>query len=253
MVSVRNGVMKEAGGTLRLSVKKITKNSKYLACRERISRSIFNPRNKRCTFFPMQLSPISERALLSWLDSQASRSVLFCKRNIDKDVYGAMAEWCWQGKLKYSEENLSHSKLIHHRFHIDWFGIERLALRWDAGDWPYTQCQGLLFLEGGRNSPQWARTSSFTRFLDHTQRHTTGGRTPLDEWWARRRDLYLTKHNIHNRQTSMLPVGFEPIISAIELSQTNALDCTATGTAPRSSKKKKVTWTTYNYPFRTAQ
>ena len=26
-----------------------------------------------------------------------------------------------------------------------------------------------------RNSPQWARASSFTRFLDHTQRHTTVG------------------------------------------------------------------------------
>jgi len=32
-----------------------------------------------------------------------------------------------------------------------------------------------------RHSPQWARTSSFTRFLDHTQRRTTIGRTPLDE------------------------------------------------------------------------
>jgi len=31
----------------------------------------------------------------------------------------------------------------------------------------------------------------FTRFLDHTQRRTTVGRTPLDEWSARRRDLYL--------------------------------------------------------------
>jgi len=31
------------------------------------------------------------------------------------------------------------------------------------------------------DSPQWARTSSFTRFLDHTQRHITVGRTPLDE------------------------------------------------------------------------
>jgi hypothetical protein len=28
---------------------------------------------------------------------------------------------------------------------------------------------------------QWARASSFTRFLDHTQRRTTVGRTPLDE------------------------------------------------------------------------
>jgi hypothetical protein len=52
--------------------------------------------------------------------------------------------------------------------------------------------------------------SSFTRFLDHTQRRTTVGRTPLDEWSARRRDLYMTKHNTHNRQTSMPSVGFEP-------------------------------------------
>jgi len=48
---------------------------------------------------------------------------------------------------------------------------------------------------------------SFFRFLDHTQRHTTVGSTPLDEWSARRRDLYLTTHNIHNRQTSMPPGG----------------------------------------------
>ena len=45
---------------------------------------------------------------------------------------------------------------------------------------------------------QWARASSFTSFLDHTQRHTTVGRTPLDEWSASRRDLYLTTHNTHN-------------------------------------------------------
>jgi len=51
--------------------------------------------------------------------------------------------------------------------------------------------------------PQWARASTFTRFLDHTQRRTTLGRTPLYEWLARRRDLYLTTHNTHNRQTSM--------------------------------------------------
>jgi hypothetical protein len=32
------------------------------------------------------------------------------------------------------------------------------------------------------NSPQWARASSITRFLDHTQRRTTVRRIPLDEW-----------------------------------------------------------------------
>ena len=56
------------------------------------------------------------------------------------------------------------------------------------------------------------------------------GRTPLDEWSARRRDLYLTTHNTHNRQTSMPPVGFEPTISAGERLQTYALDRAATGT-----------------------
>jgi len=35
-----------------------------------------------------------------------------------------------------------------------------------------------------------------------TLRHTTFGRTPLDEWSARRRDLYLTTHNTHYRHTS---------------------------------------------------
>jgi hypothetical protein len=66
------------------------------------------------------------------------------------------------------------------------------------------------------DSPQWVMASSFMRFLDHTQRRTTVGRTPLDEWSARRRDLYLTTHNNHNRQISMPPVGIERTISAGE-------------------------------------
>ena len=52
----------------------------------------------------------------------------------------------------------------------------------------------------------------FLMFLDHTQRRSTVGRTPLDEWLARRRDLCLTLHDTHNRQISMPPVGFEPKI-----------------------------------------
>ena len=67
-------------------------------------------------------------------------------------------------------------------------------------------------------------------FLDHTQRCTTVGRTPMDEWSARRRDLYLTTHNTHSRQTSMLPVGLEPTIPTSERPQTYALDRAATGT-----------------------
>ena len=64
--------------------------------------------------------------------------------------------------------------------------------------------------------------------LDHT-RHTTIGRTPLDELSARRTDLYLTTHDTHNRQTSMPPpVGFEPAIPVNERPQTHALCRAAT-------------------------
>ena len=78
--------------------------------------------------------------------------------------------------------------------------------------------------------PTRVMASSFLRFLDHTQRRTTAGGTLLDEWSARRRDLYLTTHNSHNRQTSIPLVGFEPTISAHERPQTYALDRAATGT-----------------------
>ena len=81
----------------------------------------------------------------------------------------------------------------------------------------------------GATAIQWARASSSTMFLDHTQRCTTVGRTLLDEWSARRRDLCLTTHNTHNRQTSIPPVGFEPTISAGERPQTYFLVRAATG------------------------
>jgi hypothetical protein len=67
-----------------------------------------------------------------------------------------------------------------------------------------------------RYDPTWAMASSFLGFLDHTQRRTADCRTPLNEWSARRRDLYLKTHNTHNRQTSMPPAGFEPTIPASE-------------------------------------
>jgi hypothetical protein len=53
-------------------------------------------------------------------------------------------------------------------------------------------------------------------FLDHTRWRSTVGRTPLDERSARRRDLYLTTHDTHNRHISMPPVRLEPTISVSE-------------------------------------
>jgi hypothetical protein len=46
--------------------------------------------------------------------------------------------------------------------------------------------------------------------------HTALGRTPLDQWSARCRDLYLTTHENHKRQTSVPQAGFEPAIPANE-------------------------------------
>ena len=92
-----------------------------------------------------------------------------------------------------------------------------------------TQWYLLYFVLWGCD-PTRVMASSFLRFLDHTQRRSTVGRTPLDERSARRRDLYVTTHNNHNRQIAMPPVGFEPTISAGEWPQTYALDRTATGT-----------------------
>jgi hypothetical protein len=80
-----------------------------------------------------------------------------------------------------------------------------------------------------RDSSQRAKASSLNRFLDHTQQCATFGRTPLYEGSARRRDLYLTTHNTHNRETSMPPVGFELTIPASEWPQTDTLDRVATG------------------------
>jgi hypothetical protein len=78
-----------------------------------------------------------------------------------------------------------------------------------------------------RNSPQWARATLFTRFLYHTERRTTVGRTPLNEWSARRRDLYMTIHNTHNRHPCP-PRDSNPEFQ--QAPQTYVLDRAASGT-----------------------
>jgi hypothetical protein len=71
--------------------------------------------------------------------------------------------------------------------------------------------------QNGWTAPWGPRPPHFSRLHDHTLfRHTTLGRTPLDEGPARRRDLYLTSHNTHKRQTSMSSAGFEPTILVSE-------------------------------------
>ena len=55
--------------------------------------------------------------------------------------------------------------------------------------------------------------------------HITVRTTPLDEWSARRRGLYLTTHNIHKTELSMPPPAeFEPAIPGRDRPQIHSLD-----------------------------
>jgi hypothetical protein len=94
----------------------------------------------------------------------------------------------------------------------------------------------LIFLLPWRNSPSGPRSPHYRGFMI-TLRHTTLGRTPLDEWSARRTDIYMKTQNTHNTQAP--PGGLEPTIPASERSQTHALDRAATAIGGLSSLRSK--------------
>jgi hypothetical protein len=96
-------------------------------------------------------------------------------------------------------------------------------MSWWAGCWmTYRKCIQLYVSYVSCHSSDWVWLS-FMRFLDYKQRRATVSTTSLDEWSARRRGLYLTTHNTHNRKTSMPPMGFEPRTPASERPQTYTL------------------------------
>ena len=104
-------------------------------------------------------------------------------------------------------------------------------------------CEGLklLLFYHGATDPKWARASSLSRIHNRTQQCTTVGRTRLDEWSFRRRDLYLTTHNTHNTQTSMPLAGFESTNPASDRAQTRVLHRAATGIGRLQSLSNKNT------------
>ena len=65
------------------------------------------------------------------------------------------------------------------------------------------QAAHMYFFFNGSTAPWGVGHPIFRGFTITLFRHTTLGKTPLDEGPARRRDLNLTTHNTHNRQTSM--------------------------------------------------
>ena len=70
-----------------------------------------------------------------------------------------------------------------------------------------------------------------------TLRHTTLCRTSLEEWSARRRDLYLTTHDTQTRHTFTSSAVFEPTIPVSKWQQTHALGYNKT-------KLRAIIWTT---------
>jgi hypothetical protein len=95
------------------------------------------------------------------------------------------------------------------------------------GSCAFCKCRKSDFLVHGTKAR--SGSSSLFRGFTITLRHITFGGTPVDEGSARRRELYLTTHNIHKRQTSIPVAGFEPAVPAKERPQPHALDCGASG------------------------
>ena len=69
--------------------------------------------------------------------------------------------------------------------------------------------------------PTHCRCKMFLLHLTTLNDRHTFGRTSLDEWPARRKDLYLTTQT-YNRQTSMPPARFEPAVPPSERPVTDA-------------------------------
>ena len=81
----------------------------------------------------------------------------------------------------------------------------------------------MVFFSCGALTPFWGHGIPFWGFTITLFEHTTLSRT-LDKWLTHNRNLYLTIHNTHNRQTSMPVVRFEPTFPASKWLQTHAIN-----------------------------
>jgi hypothetical protein len=91
-----------------------------------------------------------------------------------------------------------------------------------------------IFFLSWNNIPCWANTSSVWKLCDNTQTHYSRQSCPRHAIRSMQGPLpdKITL-NIHKRQTSMPPAGFEHTIPANKWPQTNALGCTTTGVSFR--------------------
>ena len=90
--------------------------------------------------------------------------------------------------------------------HNVWVALRSLRLPWVSQNPVFSSasCRGFSWCDSRPPPLVGQGILIIEASLSHL-RHTTVGRTPLDEWSARPRDLYLTTHSTH--KTSMAPGG----------------------------------------------
>ena len=213
--------------------------------RWRYSSSLTSPAGRQSPSLGWPQSPVTHS-----LTSLAPRSCLFsstlstpvriptCTRYLRPST-GRTSPCCWQGNCENREVILLpsyDSNILNWRhYSFAWHRVYNY-LYWSLHSGPFVTLirlqilfavhvgvTSLMILRGdGAQSRRWAspplgattpsqpRPPDCRGFIMITLRRTTLDRTPLDEWSAPRRDLYLTTHNTHKELTCMPTAGFEP-------------------------------------------
>jgi hypothetical protein len=120
-----------------------------------------------------------------------------CVSECNREASTMRRPWPTGGLSIHGERGRGRNHHLHYDFYF--MNLQQIA-------WPKQLGSTDLVLQGfiiifvfGTTAPSGPGPPHSRGFLDHAQRRTTVGRIPLNEWSARRRDLYLTTHDTHNK------------------------------------------------------
>jgi hypothetical protein len=139
---------------------------------------------------------------VSWLGNQLSSGYLLLHINQPTAVHFTSLYSNFSWKIYFTECYRKGKNAIELALTVNVF---RSYVHLNSGVHGFSPVLNLAVFVSWLGSRGWPRP--FYRWgFEIKFRHTTLGRTSLDEWPAHLRDLYLTTHNTHKRQTSM-PAG----------------------------------------------
>jgi len=151
--------------------------------------------NGRCNFFLAQQSPPPHPVGQGVFIDEVSRShTIFSKTFIHRTPPG---EWSARRRDLYLTTHNTHNRQA--SIDLLWTSDQHVA---ETSTWQHTT---LTTDRHPYDSSGRVISMSQRPLPDNTQhlQKTVIHRSPLDEWSARRRDLYLTTHNTYNRQSSI--------------------------------------------------